>query len=118
MRFRQSVAEFGAVLGFLNWLLCVVEPLIVLALVFLAGYTAYWLVFGPDPGGGQKRSVELLKQLSDNWKAVILLLVVLFYRTIRTFFEQAEEAWGVKRKRRLPGEIESGRAAPSPPSDH
>jgi hypothetical protein len=46
--------------------------------------------------------MELVKGLNDNWKAALILLVVLFYRTVRMFLEQAEEAFGVKR--RLPGE--------------
>ncbi len=99
MRFsRDAVPEW------LNWLLSVVEPLIVLLITGLVGYGTYWLVFGGNTGGQQERLVRLMETINNNWKAALILLVLLFYRTIRTFLEQAEEAWGVKRKKPIAGE--------------
>ena len=90
----------------LNWLLAVVEPLIVLAMTGVICWAAYWLVFGLAQPDRQTRLLDAIRLLNDNWKAGLLLLLLLFYRTIRTFLEQAEEAWGVKR-RRLRGEAET-----------
>jgi hypothetical protein len=81
----------------LNWLLAVVEPLVVLGVTFSLAYATYWLVFAQDKGHAYLSTT--IKQLNDNWKVGLILLVALFYRTIRIFLEQAEEAWGVKRKR-------------------
>jgi hypothetical protein len=64
----------------------------------------------PDVDGRQARIIALMKGLNDNWKAALVLLVLLFYRTVRIFLEQAEEAWGVKRP--LKGEAQSGTKEP------
>jgi hypothetical protein len=73
-----------------------------LAVVLLTVYGIGWLAFC-DRQTRETRLLALARGLSDNWKIGLLLILVLFYRTIRTFLEQAEEAWGVKR-RRLAGE--------------
>jgi hypothetical protein len=65
----------------------------------------------PDVDGRQARIIALMKGLNDNWKAALVLLVLLFYRTVRIFLEQAEEAWGVKRP--LKGEAQSGTKEPA-----
>jgi len=80
----------------------------------LIGYSAYWLVFGHDGSSQQARLTQLMKLMNDDWKAALILLVLLFYRTIRIFLEQAEEAWGVKRKRPIIGEPEEN---PNPPEE-
>ncbi|HKW87950.1 MAG TPA: hypothetical protein VJN21_04255 [Candidatus Acidoferrales bacterium] len=90
----------------LDWLLCVAEPLVVLGITLVVFYIGYTLVFGPEQSGHQTRFKELLRVVNDNWKAGLLLLVLLFYRTVRIFLEQAEEAFGVKRP--LRGEAEEG----------
>lgn len=38
----------------------------------------------------------ILKALSANWQGLLLLLIPLFYRSIRAFLDRVEEAWGVK----------------------
>src|SRR5713226_4468994 len=87
----------------LNWLLSVVEPLVVLGIAIVILYAGYSAVFGPLQSTQQARFKELLQVINDNWKVGVLLLIVLFYRTIRIFLEQAEEAFTVKRKKPLPG---------------
>jgi len=87
----------------LNWLLSVCEPLIALAIASFAFY-AGWIVLSPSHSDSQARLIQTLRALNDNWKAVLLLLVPLFYRTVRTFLEQAEEAFSIKRKKPLSGE--------------
>jgi hypothetical protein len=82
----------------LNWCLAVVEPLVVLAIAIVILYLGYGAVFQPQGSSMGASLKELIEEINDNWKAGILLLIVLFYRTVRTFLEQAEEALGVKRK--------------------
>ena|ERR1700733_11863076 len=94
----------GSVPEWLNWLLSVVEPLIVLIITLLVGYVTYWLVFGPSTSDHYSQLVQSIKTVNDNWKAALILILLLFYRTVRTFLEQAEEAWGVKKKRPIVGE--------------
>jgi hypothetical protein len=91
----------------LNWLLSVFEPLIVLVIGFLILYSAYWLVFGSEQSARQTRIMLLIRGINDNWKAALILLVPLFYRTVRVFLEQAEEAFSVKRPLRG-GPVETG----------
>jgi hypothetical protein len=81
----------------LSWLLSVIEPLTVLAATYLMCYVAYWVVFT----GGQWHThlVMTIRELNDNWKAGIIILIVLFYRTIRAFLERVEEFWGMKAPR-------------------
>ena len=82
----------------LNWCLAVVEPLVVLAIATVILYLGYGAVFQPQGNAMGPSLKELIEEVNDNWKAGVLLLIVLFYRTVRTFLEQAEEALGVKRK--------------------
>ncbi len=48
----------------LDWLLSVVEPLIVLGIALLVGYVACFLVLKADQPEEQKRLITLLKELS------------------------------------------------------
>lgn len=90
---------------FLNWLLSAIEPLIVLGITVSISY-GVWCLVRPDVNGRQAHVLALMKWINDNWKAALILLVPLFYRTIRIFLEQAEEAMGVKRP--LKGEPQPG----------
>lgn len=96
----------------LNWLLSVVEPLIVLGITAAVFYVGYGLVFGSAQSLNQVRLKELLAIISDNWKAALLLLLVLFYRTVRMFLEEVEEAFGMRRKKPMSGDSEK---ASNPP---
>jgi|SRR6266851_6887153 len=102
----RTLSKLSQLPDWLDWFLSVVEPLVVIAITVVIFYVGYWLVFGPDLNAHQTRFKELIKEISDNWKAGLLLLVLLFYRTIRIFLEQAEEAFSVKRP--LRGEPEEG----------
>jgi hypothetical protein len=99
----------------LNWLVSVVEPLIVLAITFLASYSVYWLIFAPDQGSQQSRILALVSTINADWKAGLVLLLILFYRTVRMFLEQAEEAFGVKRRRKL--KVEEASPQTNPPEE-
>ena len=101
------LARLARLPEWLDWVLAVVEPLIVLGITGCIGYVLYWQVFSGESAQQLHPHAYLattMKQLSDNWKAGVILLVVLFYRTIRTFLEQADEALGVKRRKPLRGE--------------
>lgn len=106
MSFSSNLKKIAHLPIWLNWLLSVIEPCIILVIAFVLAYAGYWLIFGSEGSGHQARLTQLMKLMNDDWKAALILLVLLFYRTIRTFLEQAEEAWGVKRKRPIIGEPE------------
>lgn len=98
-------ASLSRLPDFLNWLLSAIEPLIVLGITVSVSYGA-WCLIMPEANGRQARILALMKGINDNWKAALVLLVPLFYRTIRIFLEQAEEAMGVKRP--LKGDAQPG----------
>jgi len=65
----------------LDWLVDVTERLMVLGIACVVTYLAWHLLRGPVD-----HSVEsTLHMLSDNWKAVLLLLIPLFYRAAKIF---------------------------------
>jgi ascorbate-specific PTS system EIIC-type component UlaA len=99
--------------SWLDWLLSVVEPLTVLLITATIIYVGYGLVFGSPQNINQTRFKALMVIISDNWKAALLLLVVLFYRTVRVFLEEVQEAFGMRRNP-LPG---SPQTAPNPPRE-
>lgn len=115
MRFPLKLTKLSRLPDWLNWLLSVVEPLVVLAIAALVFYSAYWLVFGSEQDQHRTRLMALMKGINDDWKAALLLLLLLFYRTVRVFLEQAEEAFGVRKRKPLPGEPQ--REA-NPPASH
>jgi hypothetical protein len=61
-------------------------------------YEVIW-IFPSDPSTRQGRLAGVLRALNENWKAGLLLLVPLFYRTIRGFLERVEEFAGAKAPR-------------------
>lgn len=69
--------------------LTVAELFVVLALAIslaiLALFTLIWIVKTWSLQVQQDRLTTVLKTISDDWKAVLILLVPLFYRTIRKF---------------------------------
>ncbi len=70
------------------------ERVVVLAVAFAAFYGG-WLLFR---NGIQKSEglAQTLKVLSDSWKALLLLLIPLFYRTVRTFLERVRKFAGME----------------------
>jgi hypothetical protein len=85
----------------LDWVLSVIEPCVVLAITFSIAYATYIMLFAPDGRGLHLfRIAWVLTALNDNWKIVLILLVPLFYRTIRVFLEEVVEFAGMKRKQK------------------
>lgn len=128
-RFLNWLASSVKVLSdlpvWLNWLLSVVEPLIVLGITALIGYVAYRLVFVTDETGKNCELLKTIQVVSENWKASLILLLVLFYRTVRVFLEQIEKGpLGMERKKPLqmqepeqeanPAQAEGSAQQPSP----
>jgi hypothetical protein len=90
-----------AVLSCLDWLVQVAERLIVLGLASAVLRYGYLLTVGRVPSG------DWIASVAANWKAVVLILIPLFYRAVRTFLEQVEEAFGMKRPLRKGTEEEA-----------
>ena len=105
MSFYRNLKKLVHLPDWLNWLLSVVEPCIILIIALVLAYAGYWLIFGVEKSAEhQTRLTQLVELINDNWKAALILLVLLFYRTIRIFLEQTEEAFGMKRKKPISGE--------------
>ena len=56
-----------------------------------------------------------LRALNENWKVSLLLLIPLFYRTVRTFLERVEKAWGIEAPRTQRPEIKMATQENPPP---
>lgn len=87
---------FRVILACLDGIVSVAERLLVLAM------TAVVLHFGYHAWRGRlsANEKEMVPILGQNWKVVFVLMVPLFYQTIRTFLEEVQEAWGMKRPKR------------------
>jgi 1,4-dihydroxy-2-naphthoate octaprenyltransferase len=92
----------AGVILLLDWIVSVAERLIVLGVGGAACYLGYRFVFGK----ASPSDSSLVSNLSQHWQILALLAIPLFYQTIRKFLEQAEEAWGIKKKRELEGDTE------------
>ena len=64
-KLTQAIATLTHLPDWLNWLLSVVEPLIVLGITVALAYTV-WCLMGPDVGGRQARAITLLKDINEN----------------------------------------------------
>jgi len=82
----------SAVPAFLDWLLSIVERLLVLGISFVIFSVGYQMM-----KGRADREIAALAKVGESWKMLLLLLVPLFYRTVNRFIEEAHEAFGVKR---------------------
>jgi hypothetical protein len=78
-----------------------VAIVLLIAVIVLAAtcYQAIWIAHVGAPTR-QLRLVSSLKMLNENWKAGLLILVPLFYRTIRAFLERVEKAFGMEAPRK------------------
>jgi CMP-N-acetylneuraminic acid synthetase len=65
----------------------------------MAIYETYCVLFGSPPSDRQMRMQNALTMLNGNWKIGLLLLIPLFYRTVRAFLQRAEEFAGIKAPR-------------------
>jgi hypothetical protein len=80
----------------LDWVLGLLEQLIVLVITFLIGYVVYCFIRGTN---GRDNLIDLMGVVNENWKAAIILLIPLFYRPIRTFLDRLEQGpFGMKAK--------------------
>jgi len=67
----------------------VISILVIVALAFI--------IFGSGNPANTKVG-QIIKLLNDNWKALLILLIPLFYYPIRTFLGELQEIGGAKRK--------------------
>jgi hypothetical protein len=84
---------------YLNWLLSILELLIVFAIASLVGYAVFCFLLGTSQ---EVRFTRLMQVVNENWKAALVLLIPLFYRPIRVFLENLEEAGSLKRRKSIP----------------
>jgi hypothetical protein len=68
----------------------------VIAILAVGYWVGYWIIFGNVLDPHYDRMVKVLQTVDANWKAFLLLGIPLFYRTIRTFLERVEKAWGIE----------------------
>jgi hypothetical protein len=80
-------------------LLRVGEVSVVISITFTAllavGYGLFWLGWCNQ----QTRAIRLTglaKALNENWKVILILLVPLFYRTVRMFLERVQKVAGIE----------------------
>ncbi len=79
-------------------------------LVLLVVREASWVWHSCDAAIRQQRIEAALKMLNDNWKIGLLILVPLFYRTIRMFLERVRKPFGMEVQE--PDDVEE---KPNPP---
>lgn len=85
-----------SILVALDWIVGVLERLVVITIVLMAFYVG-WLAFhGTTNQADRSAFVTTLTTLSDNWKPLLLLLIPLFYRTVRTFLEKVRKFAGME----------------------
>jgi hypothetical protein len=101
-------------LELLNWLVSVAEHLLVLGFAWAAFLLGYRLLRGIDSCANQ----HILRTISENWKAVLILfLIPLLYRTIRRFLERAKKFAGIEAEPEEEEEAQEG-SNPSEPDEH
>jgi hypothetical protein len=81
----------------LDWLVRVMERILVLAIAFVACYVGWQIVLGHQMSDVERHG---LAKAAENWRIVLVLLVPILYLTIRTFIEEVVEAFGMKREHR------------------
>lgn len=96
-----------------DWLLFSIEiitvAIIAIGVALLIGYEIFWVAW-PASTTPQYRIEAVLRALNENWKAGLLLLIPLFYRTVRTLLERIRKVPGFEIS--LPTEAEK---EPNPP---
>lgn len=97
---NSSLSSFAGWEQLFDRCLKVSEAAIVLAItavfVLFVVREVLWIWFGCDPSVRQQRIEAALKMLNENWKVGLLILVPLFYRTIRMFLERVRKVWGME----------------------
>jgi hypothetical protein len=111
----QVLERLSGLPDWLNWLLSVVEPLLVLGITASVGYVGYRLVFVPSQPSRTAELLKFIQTVGENWKAAVILLLILFYRTVRVFLEQIEKGpLGMERRRPLQVQEPEEEANPTP----
>lgn len=105
---RRIEPFFDGSLRIVEFLTVIGIAIVILLVAFSEGYWILWGALGSDR---QSRLQSVLSLLNGNWKIGLLLLIPLFYRTIRAFLERAEEFAGIKAPREA---LAMGRAKPNP----
>lgn len=68
---------------------------LLLAIISVIVFESAWVLW-PSSEGHQARFNQVLKNLNDNWKVGLVILIPLFFRAIRAFLERLEEFGGIK----------------------
>jgi hypothetical protein len=68
---------------------------IVTCALLVCGYEIFWICTGGTWNDAHLRFQDALTRMDTHWKLGIVLLIPLFYRTIRDFLERAEKAFGI-----------------------
>jgi hypothetical protein len=97
---ETSLKTFAGWETLFDRILKTVEIIVVLSvtglLFFLVGREAHWAWSACGPKERQQRIEVALKMLHDDWKVGLLILVPLFYRTVRMFLERVRKAFGIE----------------------
>jgi hypothetical protein len=107
---EKAVALPTLILGCLDWLVKVAERLMVLGIAYVVFYFGYRFYHG-SLSKEEDASIALAAQ---SWKIIFILLVPLFYQTVRIFLEEVQVAAGMTRVKKALNE--SDPSAPIPPS--
>lgn len=83
-------------------ILATMEFVTVLIIFAMFVYFTLYLVCASEQDTRQIYLRSVLREINDNWKAGLLLLVPLFYRTVRMFLERVETVAGIKARPRPP----------------
>jgi ABC-type spermidine/putrescine transport system permease subunit II len=84
-----------------NAVFAVVEPAVVMGLAVLTAYSALALICFPVLNERRIRVKDAIETLGRNWVVVTVILVPLFYRTVRSFLDELREGpFGMKREPR------------------
>jgi hypothetical protein len=78
----------------LHHLECVTVFVISIVIYAAIFYEVIWIVSATS-GQHQDRFRQTFQLLNDNWRAGLLLFVLLFYRTVRKFMERVEKFAGM-----------------------
>ncbi|MBV9779308.1 MAG: hypothetical protein JOY62_04975 [Acidobacteriaceae bacterium] len=76
--------------NFLKHVELISVSIVALSLWFAAIFSFVWILFGTG-GDQQTRLARVIKGMNVNWKIGLLLLIPLFYRTVREILERMEE---------------------------
>jgi len=90
------VAENCSPDGFLSLVETITVVVIAVVIYGVITYEFLWVAYGIELPSRPARLEAALKTFNENWKLGLLLLIPLFFRTIRKFMERVEEVAGMK----------------------